>query len=100
MTAAGAVLTVDLDAIGANWRLLRDRMGGVPCAAVVKADAYGLGMARVAPALAAAGCRPFFVAPLDEGIARRPPLPDATTGVPPAPPPARAAPSPRPRLPP
>src|SRR3546814_3853837 len=81
MTAAGAVLTVDLDAIGANWRLLRDRMGGVPCAAVVKADAYGLGMARVAPALAAAGCRTFFVAQLDEGIALRALLPEATIGV-------------------
>lgn len=76
-----AVLTIDLDAIGANWRLLRDRLGGVPCAAVVKADAYGLGMARVAPALAAAGCRRFFVAQLDEAVALRALLPDAPIGV-------------------
>jgi alanine racemase len=41
------------------------------CAAVVKADAYGLGADRVAPALAAAGCRTFFVACIDEGIALR-----------------------------
>ncbi len=41
------------------------------CAAVVKADAYGLGAVQVAPALAAAGCRIFFVATLDEGIALR-----------------------------
>lgn len=68
---AGGVLTVDLAAIVANWRLLRERAAPAECAAVVKADAYGLGMAEVAPALAAAGCRVFFVATLDEGIALR-----------------------------
>ena len=69
---AGATLTIDLDAIAANYRLLCDRVGeAVTCAAVVKADAYGLGAARVAPALAAAGCRDFFVASADEGIALR-----------------------------
>ena len=52
---AGAVLTIDLDAIA-------------QCAAVVKADAYGLGIDRIAPALAAAGCRVFFVALIEEGI--------------------------------
>ena len=45
---AGAILTIDLDAIVANWRLLQGRVGGVECAAVVKADAYGLGADRVA----------------------------------------------------
>lgn len=68
---AGAVLTIDLTAIVANWRLLAARAAPAECAAVVKADAYGLGMAQVAPALAAAGCRVFFVATLDEGIALR-----------------------------
>lgn len=68
---AGAVLGIDLAAIVANWRLLRARAGGAECAAVVKADAYGLGAAQVGPALAAAGCRVFFVATLDEGIALR-----------------------------
>lgn len=68
---AGAVLTIDLAAIVANWRLLAGRAAPAECAAVVKADAYGLGMAQVAPALAAAGCRVFFVATLDEGIALR-----------------------------
>ena len=72
---AGAILTIDLAAIRANYRLLRERLGGVRCAAVVKADAYGLGAARVAPALAAAGCRDFFVAHLEEGMALRPALP-------------------------
>ncbi len=65
---AGAVLTIDLDAIAANYRLLADRLDGAQCAAVVKADAYGLGIDRVAPALAAAGCRVFFVALIEEGI--------------------------------
>ena len=58
---AGATLTVDLSAIRVNCRLLRSRLGATACAAIVKADAYGLG-AAVAPALAAEGCRRFFVA--------------------------------------
>ena len=51
----GPILHVDLSAIAANWRLLASRFGGQECAGVVKADAYGLGMAAVAPALAEAG---------------------------------------------
>jgi alanine racemase len=74
---AGATLTIDLGAIRANYRLLRGRLGGTACAAVVKADAYGLGAAVVAPALAAEGCRQFFVAHLDEALALRPLLPEA-----------------------
>ena len=77
---AGAVLTVDLGAIAANWRGLRDagRAGGKPidCAAVLKADAYGTGAAVVGPRLAAEGCKQFFVAQIDEGIALRSVLPD------------------------
>lgn len=72
---AGAVLTIDLDAIRDNYRLLRAKVRRAACAAVVKADAYGLGAVRVAPVLAAEGCRHFFVAHLDEGIALRPHLP-------------------------
>jgi len=45
---------------------LRDLSAPAECAAVVKADAYGLGMAAVAPALARAGCKTFFVATLGE----------------------------------
>jgi alanine racemase len=71
-----AILEVDLPAIAANWRKLRDLHGG-DTAGVVKADAYGLGAARVAPALHAAGCRHFFVAHLSEALALRPLLPDA-----------------------
>ena len=71
----GAELTIDLSAIVANYRRLQRELGAVPCAAVVKADAYGLGADRVAPALAAAGCDTFWVAHLEEGIALRRALP-------------------------
>lgn len=75
----GARLTIDLDVLCDNWRSLRARLSRGQCAAVVKADAYGLGAAQVAPALYRAGCRHFFVAHLNEGIALRPVLPvDAT----------------------
>lgn len=69
---ASATLTIDLDAIAANWRAL-DRLSGagVQTAAVVKADAYGLGAGRVARALAHAGARRFFVALAEEGAAVR-----------------------------
>ncbi len=72
---AGGWLTIDLGAVVANWRALLDRVAPAECAAVVKADAYGLGVERVAPALAAAGCRSFFVAHLGEGVQLRPLLP-------------------------
>src|SRR3546814_11876439 len=52
-------------------------LGGVPCAGIVKADGYGLGADRVAPALWEAGCRVFFVATLDEAVRLRPVVPDA-----------------------
>lgn len=68
----GAVLSVDLDAICDNWRSLKGRLDGAECAAVVKADAYGLGAGQVAPALYRAGCRHFFVAHLNEAIELRP----------------------------
>ena len=68
---AGAILTIDLDAVADNYRRLCAELGAAACAAVVKADAYGLGMARVAPALARAGARTFFVAQLDEATALR-----------------------------
>jgi alanine racemase len=86
---AGAVLAIDLDAVRANWRLLRDTAGKAACAAVMKADAYGLGMDRVAPALALEGCRVFFTAHLEEGIRLRQVVPADSTiyvlhGLPPA----------------
>ena len=65
-----ATLTIDLDAITANWRAL-DAQGRAETAAVVKAEAYGLGAARVARTLARAGARTFFVAVAEEGAALR-----------------------------
>ncbi|MGC2813575.1 MAG: alanine racemase [Bradyrhizobium sp.] len=74
---ATGVLTVDLDAIVANWRKLEKT--GVPaeCAGVIKANAYGCGVEPVARTLAAAGCKTFFVATLDEARAARAVLPAA-----------------------
>ncbi|MGF6231327.1 alanine racemase [Inquilinus ginsengisoli] len=68
---AGALLTIDLDAIAGNWRRLQALGGPAECGAVLKADAYGLGAAPVGRALFAAGARSFFVAHLEEGIALR-----------------------------
>jgi alanine racemase len=76
---AGAVLTIDLDAIRSNYRLLRDTAAGAVCAAVMKADAYGLGMDAVAPALALEGCRVFFTAHLEEGMRLRQVVPEDST---------------------
>jgi alanine racemase len=75
--AHGARLTIDLGAIAENWRRLEARGSGAACAAVLKADAYGCGIARVGPALWAAGCRTVFVAHLAEAIAARACLPEA-----------------------
>src|SRR6201746_414294 len=75
-TATG-VLTVDLDAIVANWRKLEKSAVPAECAAVIKADAYGCGLEPVARALAAAGCKTFFVATLGEAQAARAALPSA-----------------------
>ncbi len=54
----GALLTIDVAALVANWRLLAARAAPGECAAVVKADGYGLGIAVVVPALAQAGAAP------------------------------------------
>lgn len=80
-TAGHAVLEVDLGAIVANWRALRSAHPSGPVAAVIKADAYGLGARPVAAALHAAGCRHFFVAYLQEALAVRDVLPGAMLAV-------------------
>ena len=68
---ATTFLTIDLDAVAANYRLLADKVRPAQCAAVVKADGYGLGVVPIARTLNAAGCAHFFVAHLDEGILLR-----------------------------
>ncbi len=75
-THAGVILTIDLDAIVANYRLLANRLSGASMSAVVKADGYGLGAGPVAVALAGAGCRVFYVAHIEEGIRLRQALND------------------------
>jgi alanine racemase len=62
----GGMLTLDLAAIAANWRALAHELLTVECAAVVKANAYGLGLEPVTATLAKAGCKTFFVADLAE----------------------------------
>ena len=79
---APGVLTIDLGALVENWRRVAREVAPARAAAVVKADAYGLGAARVVPALLAAGCRDFFVANLVEALAIRDLVPgDALLGV-------------------
>jgi len=72
-----ARLTVRLKAIAANYRTYCRLTAPTAVAAVVKADAYGMGVAKVAPALADAGCESFFVARLEEGVTLRKLVPKA-----------------------
>jgi alanine racemase len=74
---AGTTVTVDLDSMAANWRLLKTRAGAADCAAVVKADAYGLGLTEAVTALRRVGCRTFFVAHVFEGQQVRELAPEA-----------------------
>ncbi len=72
-----ARLTVNLDALKANYRTLRAAAPNSICAGVVKADAYGLGVEAVSTALWTAGCRTYFVAVLSEAENLRKLLPAA-----------------------
>ncbi|OCP16547.1 MULTISPECIES: alanine racemase [unclassified Ensifer] len=69
-------LTIDLNALADNWRSMNARSGKARAAAVLKADAYGLGIDEAAPALYAAGARDFFVANAEEGADLRPLVPE------------------------
>lgn len=74
-------LTIDLAALKANWIDIAHRAKPAETSAVVKADAYGLGIDRVVPALAEAGCETFFVAILSEARQVRAIVPDAAVYV-------------------
>lgn len=76
-SAYGARLVINLDAIAANYRKISALAAPAAAGAVVKADAYGLGLAPVARCLDKAGCQIFFVAHLSEGVALRAILPEA-----------------------
>jgi alanine racemase len=65
------ILTIDLDALASNYRYCCEQVSPGTCAAVVKANGYGLGIRRVARALHHAGCRKFFTATHREGITLR-----------------------------
>ncbi len=69
MSSTRGVLTVNLKAIAENWQYINQLVGGaVECAAVVKSNAYGLGVGPVSKKLASEGCKTFFVASVQEGI--------------------------------
>ena len=68
---AQALLTLDLAALVANWHSLARRVAPAECSAVIKADAYGIGLEQVFTALLKAGCRSFFVAHISEGLRAR-----------------------------
>jgi alanine racemase len=73
-TAAPARLArarIDAGAVVENWRFFTKLAPGAAVAAVVKADAYGLGAAVCAQALAEAGARIFFVTTSAEALALR-----------------------------
>jgi alanine racemase len=74
----GGTLTIDLNAVEANWRALASLLVTVECAAAVKADGYGLGLEPITRKLAGAGCKTFFVADLAEARRARACAPEVT----------------------
>jgi alanine racemase len=74
-----ARLSIDLNALAANWAFFAEQSDGAICSAVIKANGYGLGVTRVAQRLAQAGCHTFFVAHLGEAITARAALGDGPT---------------------
>src|ERR1700728_2625422 len=77
----GGTLIIDLNAIEENFRALTRLLRTSECAAVVKADAYGLGLEPVTVKLANAGCPTFFVADIAEARRVRARAPDVTVYV-------------------
>jgi len=77
LSAVNGILTVDLNALAANWRKLEKTAVPAECSAVIKANAYGCGIEPVARVLSRAGCKTFFVATLDEAAAARAAVPSA-----------------------
>ncbi|MDV6330640.1 alanine racemase [Asticcacaulis sp. 201] len=71
----GGVLTIDLAAVAANYRRIQAQAPTAQVSAVVKADAYGLGVEPVSHTLYDAGCRLFFVAHASEALMLRQELP-------------------------
>ncbi|WP_336288088.1 alanine racemase [Bartonella sp. CB60] len=74
-----AVATINVGALVANYTTLAQHVAPTECAAVVKANAYGLGADQIAPALYQAGCRTFFVAQIAEASQLKTILPSDAT---------------------
>ena len=72
-----ASLTIDLPALQSNYRLIAERVAPAKASANIKANAYGLGIDLVVPALVDAGCSHFFVATISEGLSARASAPHA-----------------------
>ena len=68
---SNSFLEINIDSIIHNYQLINNKVGNTECAAVLKADAYGMGASVIAKALDKAGCSTFFVATIDEGIELR-----------------------------
>ncbi len=88
LNETGTRLTIDLNALGDNWQAIAARVAPATCAAVIKANAYGIGLEEAAKALWKKGARQFFVAHLGEALRARKALPDgaivyALNGLPP-----------------
>jgi alanine racemase len=77
MSRSYPILNIDLGALASNYHLLQQRAPGARVGAVVKANAYGLGVEAVAACLYGRGCRDFFVSSTEEGVALRPLVPSA-----------------------
>jgi alanine racemase len=75
-TGYGGRMTVDLAAMRRNWIALDKVSHGALTGAVIKADAYGTGIAQASRAFFQAGARFFFTATPDEAIAVRGALPE------------------------
>ena len=84
MNTHNPTLTINLHNLQQNWQILQDHAPTAECAAMVKADGYGLGVLELIQALHQQGCRTFYVATLEEAIQIREKLPQAfvyaTTG--------------------
>jgi alanine racemase len=72
MQSSKATLNINLQHIEHNYNTLKNACPNAEVGAAVKADAYGLGAHKIAPALKNNGCKHFFVANIDEGVAMRP----------------------------
>ena len=68
---SNSFLEINIGLIVNNYQFIKNKVGDTECAAVLKADAYGMGAAMIAKALEKAGCSIFFVATIDEGLELR-----------------------------